>query len=1317
MKELHKIFTLILVIGMSVFTNSASATHFAGADFNYVCVGPNTFLVTFNLFRDCSGAGAPNSAAVTFESPCGQTQNVNLTLQNPPIGTEVSQLCAASIANSTCNGGPLPGMQQYIYSDLVVLNPVCNSWTMSWSSCCRNSSVNLVGQSGFWIPATINSVVDSCNNSPVFNAQPIPYVCQNQLVNYNFGVVEPDGDSIVYSLVDPIASSNNGTHTAVTYNPGYSAGVPIPGAVLNQNTGQLVFTPTLLGSFVVSVQVCEYEYGTGILKGCVTRDIQFVVIACSNLPPTAGGFLNFAGSGILVDSTTIEVCVGNSFSFDLEFPDPDTLDIVTLSSNISTVLPGAIITNTPGNPAIMNVTWTTASGSAPFNSFSVTAYDDACPLFGLVSSSYVIKVTQSTYAGPDQAICQGVQWAQLNGSGGTIFNWSVLSGSPIDTVPTSPGFNMTCQNCTSPQVSPQTTTTYILTSNLSTTCQNTDTITITAAPNYVPFSGPDTVTCSVDSMQLYAGASIPGTFTYAWDNIIRLSDPSSQNPMSLAPTTTTYNVTMTSPDGCIKTATNTVGKVPPIPVPTIIPTPGEICSYGDSSDLFLDLGANFTATCVESVSPCGNQGYTTDILLDYNPNDGTSGPLITLPTTIPVPYTPMYPAPFGNAFKSVKQMYLYRGSELQAMGLQAGLITELGFNITAVNGTATYYNYSLSMGCESQINSLPATIYPSTALVNVFPSQTVNITTGWNMLTFTSPYVWDGTSNLIVQICFDNRNFNATQNTSTRTRGFKTTTPGGQQFLTYMALPIDTANACLAGSATEANFIRPDTRFTMSFEAPESSYNYTWLPNYNINDTSIQNPMVWPDTTTNYQLVIEDSLGYCSDTTVVSVYVSSDYTPIADTSICSGDTINLTTSFVDQCSIGATTITWSTNVPGALVNYSAGLATVSTTTDAEIYVTYSNACNCTFYDTILVSVFDLPAPNTIVTQPNCGLTDGIIQIQPTSNSSAYTYSTGNLYGADSIFNQLGTGIYFSSYMDANGCVSPIIVDTLAHPNSPVIASISNNSPLCAGTGNGEITITTNGGITPFEYSIDGGSTWVANNNFDNLTLGIYPILVKDSVGCISNLDSTLIYENTPIQLISNTTEEQVCISGCVDLWVTATGGTGSAYSYAWNNGLPASDSQTVCPTGPMTLLVFANDSLGCISDSIEIGITLFDSLQVDAGLDQSIMEQQLAYLNATASGGNGNYSYQWSPDSSLNNSQIQSPIAAYPDTTTLYVVRVTDNCQTPMATDSVMITVLPNSIDELNPATPFTATSVFTPNEDGAQDLSLIHISEPTRPY
>lgn len=144
MKNLYRSLIVLSLI-FTGYVKSVNASHVAGVDFNYVCVGQDSFLITLNVFRDCSGIPAPTSPTVTFSSSCGSSFSQSLVLQNGSTGTEVSQLCAASISNSTCNGGSLPGMQQYIYTAIVVLAPPCNDWTMSWSECNRNSSVNLTG--------------------------------------------------------------------------------------------------------------------------------------------------------------------------------------------------------------------------------------------------------------------------------------------------------------------------------------------------------------------------------------------------------------------------------------------------------------------------------------------------------------------------------------------------------------------------------------------------------------------------------------------------------------------------------------------------------------------------------------------------------------------------------------------------------------------------------------------------------------------------------------------------------------------------------------------------------------------------------------------------------------------------------------------------------------------------------------------------------------------------------------------------------------------------------------------------------------------
>ena len=388
---------LILVVLITfLFSFQGKATHIAGADFNYVCVGQDSFLVTLNLFRDCTGVRAPGSGSVYFESTCGSGFSKNLTLQNGRNGTEISQLCPGSKNNSTCNGGALPGMQHYIYSDIVVLSPKCDTWTMTWDLCCRNTTINLVGQPEMLVRATLNSATDSCNTSPVFNAQPILYVCKDQPVNYNFAVTEADGDSIVYSFVKPLDKMVGGTARPVTFSPGYTFTQPIAGISLNVATGQLNFTPTIAGNFVLAVEVCEYDYATGVLLGCIVRDIQFVVIQCNNFTPEgpATGISSFSGSGALIAPDSVEVCIGNSFSFSLIFTDSNALDTVTLTTNIQQVIPGVIVNITNGNPATITVSGVATANLPALNTFIVNAIDNACPIPASTTEAYNIILNQ-----------------------------------------------------------------------------------------------------------------------------------------------------------------------------------------------------------------------------------------------------------------------------------------------------------------------------------------------------------------------------------------------------------------------------------------------------------------------------------------------------------------------------------------------------------------------------------------------------------------------------------------------------------------------------------------------------------------------------------------------------------------------------------------------------------------------------------------------------------------------------------------------------------------------------------------------------------
>jgi hypothetical protein len=476
MKKINNSFIIAILFITSNF-QLAKATHVAGADITYENVGVDSFLVTVNIFEDCGGAATlGNTITVRFSNTCGLPET-NLTFNQTSV-SEVSQLCGSEQLNSTCNGGTLPGMLQKVYQRIVVLD-ACNSWTITWGIANRNATINLdpPGNTYFFaVDATLNSALANDNSSPLFNGQPIPYVCANQLVNYSFGVSELDGDSLVYSFADPLGGST-ANPIVLNYQPGYTSQQPIPGIVIDPTTGLITFTPTVLGGFVVVIIVQEFR--NGILVGFVKRDIQFVVRSCvNNLPSIFGGEItNLSGDALQTGSYTLEICEGNSFNFDVVYADQDLTDTLTIFSNIASVLPGSVITNTGTNPLTVNISWTAPIGfNTQYNTFSIVTNDGGCPIPGIQSFVYNINLNQSTFISPSNATICINDGVQLNAFGGTSFTWYDLSGNQIIA-----GNQFSCNNCPNPIVNPSVSSSYIVESNLSSACFNRDTVVITIA--------------------------------------------------------------------------------------------------------------------------------------------------------------------------------------------------------------------------------------------------------------------------------------------------------------------------------------------------------------------------------------------------------------------------------------------------------------------------------------------------------------------------------------------------------------------------------------------------------------------------------------------------------------------------------------------------------------------------------------------------------------------------------------------------------------------------------------------------------------------
>ncbi|HSN50137.1 MAG TPA: hypothetical protein VLR52_02820, partial [Bacteroidales bacterium] len=108
--------------------------------------------------------------------------------------------------------------------------------------------------------------------------------------------------------------------------------------------------------------------------------------------------------------------------------------------------------------------------------------------------------------------------------------------------------------------------------------------------------------------------------------------------------------------------------------------------------------------------------------------------------------------PYNTFWMDNRTEILYSAAEMLTAGATAGNITNFGLNI------ATAYSYLMN-GFKIEMKATTATSltdFVEGGFTTVYNTP-LNITaTGWQNFTLSTPFAWDGTSNIIVHICFDN---------------------------------------------------------------------------------------------------------------------------------------------------------------------------------------------------------------------------------------------------------------------------------------------------------------------------------------------------------------------------------------------------------------------------------------------------------------------------------------------------------------------------------------------------------------------------------
>ncbi|MFH2094237.1 MAG: gliding motility-associated C-terminal domain-containing protein, partial [Bacteroidota bacterium] len=310
--------------------------------------------------------------------------------------------------------------------------------------------------------------------------------------------------------------------------------------------------------------------------------------------------------------------------------------------------------------------------------------------------------------------------------------------------------------------------------------------------------------------------------------------------------------------------------------------------------------------------------------------------------------------------------------------------------------------------------------------------------------------------------------------------------------------------------------------------------------------------------------------------------------------------------------------------------------------------------------------------------------NGSLTITPGGGTPGYTYIWDIAGQVDSTITDLCPGPHSVTVTDNNGC---IVVADYANMNAPppLLDSITTVNPLCAtSTFDGEIQLYPYGGTQPYTFLWSNDST---TQDIDSIEGGMYYVTITDFVGC-TQVDSTEVLPGIVVDANAEA-DTIICSGDTVTLygWGETLGQFAFWTTSATQIDTVITDSLTISPDSSVTYYYFVWDSICYDVDSVIV--LTFPIVGVDAGDSVIIYHEESTQLSAT---GGDTLTYQWYPETWLDDPTSANPIATPEETTVYYVYATTPNgC---VEVDSVTIYVIPKVI----------IPSGFTPNGDGIND-------------
>lgn len=299
-----RIFRYLSIIAFLLIANLSFADHIVGYDMCLINVknpdgtGTNSYYWRLKIYRDVLGIPIPGSA--TFQmyklndnSSVGGTFicnkiNAQTFLTYPP------EDCAPPQAQLSIE----VGIYQSAVFDYSGLNNPAGYYVTS-STCCRNIGIaNVLGNSSTFgitftmeIPRLNSTAPTKFNSSPEFKKNPLTLFCVGKPYTLDWNVTDPDKDSMVFSLAQPLSSGTVKPIDLIPYASGYNINYNIidgvPDISINSKTGVINFIPTRTGKYLVAFKVEEYRKINGVPTkiGEIRREYQLEALVCLEAPP------------------------------------------------------------------------------------------------------------------------------------------------------------------------------------------------------------------------------------------------------------------------------------------------------------------------------------------------------------------------------------------------------------------------------------------------------------------------------------------------------------------------------------------------------------------------------------------------------------------------------------------------------------------------------------------------------------------------------------------------------------------------------------------------------------------------------------------------------------------------------------------------------------------------------------------------------------------------------------------------------------------------------------------------------------------------